>query len=83
MPNLWTGSVSNSRAALGLFNDTGVSLYEGYGLSEICIVAKNYPGAMKIGSAGKVLSNKTLRFDSDGVIIVESSELVNTAYTWC
>lgn len=80
---LWTGSAPISRKALDFFNDAGLPLCEGYGLNETCIVAKNYPGAMKIGSVGKVLPHKSVRFDPDGVIIVGASEPVNKAYTWC
>lgn len=80
---LWTGSAPCSRATLSYFNDCGVALYEGYGMNETCIVSKNYPGAHRLGSAGKLLSGKTVRFDEDGVLIVGSRNPVNTRYTWC
>ncbi|GAA4291959.1 AMP-dependent synthetase/ligase [Streptomyces venetus] len=80
---LWTGSAPASQAVLEFFNDGGVPLYEGYGLNETCIVAKNHPGAFRLGSVGKVLPNKTVRFDRDGVLIVGSRHPVNHRYTWC
>ncbi|MBC7435209.1 MAG: AMP-binding protein [Bdellovibrionales bacterium] len=80
---LWTGSAPASRALLHFFNDCGVPLFEGYGLSETCIVAKNHPGAFKLGSVGKVLPGKTIRFDQDGVLIVGSRFPVNSRYSWC
>ncbi|MGV9502231.1 AMP-binding protein [Streptomyces sp. NPDC003642] len=80
---LWTGSAPASRAVLEFFNDAGVPLYEGYGLNETCIVAKNHPGAFRLGSVGRVLPNKTVRFDRDGVLIVGSRHPVNHRYTWC
>lgn len=80
---LWTGSAPISGDTLRFYNHAGVALYEGYGLNETCIVAKNHPGATKIGSTGRVLPHKTVRFDSDGVIIVGSLEPVNTHYGWC
>ncbi|MEH1015332.1 AMP-binding protein [Micromonospora sp. CPCC 206060] len=80
---LWTGSAAASRAVLEFFNDGGVPLYEGYGLNETCIVSKNHPGAFRIGSVGRVLPNKRIRFDRDGVLIVGSREPVNCRYTWC
>ena len=80
---LWTGSAPCSPAVLRFFNDAGVALYEGYGLNETCIVAKNHPGAYRIGSVGQVLAHKTVRFDRDGVLIVGSRNPVNTRYTWC
>ncbi len=80
---LWTGSARASRAVLEFFNDGAVPLYEGYGLNETCIVAKNHPGAFRLGSVGKVLPNKTVRFDDDGILIVGSRAPVNRRYTWC
>ena len=80
---MWTGSAPISRETVQFFTDAGFPLYEGYGLNETCIVAKNYPGAMKIGTAGKVLDHKSIRFDDDGVIIIGSPQPVNTHYTWC
>ncbi|HEV7368046.1 AMP-binding protein [Arenibaculum sp.] len=80
---LWTGSAPASAATLDFYNGCGVPLYEGYGLNETCIVAKNGPGAHRVGSVGRVLPNKTVRFDGDGVLIVASRHPVNTRYTWC
>ncbi|MBA3774507.1 MAG: AMP-binding protein [Ramlibacter sp.] len=80
---LWTGSAPCSPAVLEFFNEAGVPLYEGYGLNETCIVAKNHPGAFRRGSVGQVLPNKTVRFDKDGILIVGSTSPVNCRYTWC
>jgi long-chain acyl-CoA synthetase len=80
---LWTGSAPASRDMLDFFNDCGVPLYEGYGLTETCIVAKNYPGSFRVGSVGRVLPDKTVRFDKDGVLIVGSKSPVNSRYSWC
>jgi long-subunit acyl-CoA synthetase (AMP-forming) len=80
---LWTGSAPATLATLEFFNDGGVPLYQGYGQNETCIVAKNHPGASRVGSAGKVLPDKTVRFDRDGVLIVANRHPVNTRYTWC
>ena len=80
---LWTGSAPASRAVLEFFNEAGVPLYEGYGSNEACIVAKNHPGAFRLGSVGKVLPNKAVRFDEDGILIVASRHPINCRYTWC
>lgn len=80
---LWTGSAPASRAALHYYNDCGVPLYQGYGLNETCIVAKNCPGANRIGSVGKVLPNHTVRFDSQGMLIVGSRNPIIKRYSWC
>lgn len=80
---LWTGSAPAGRAVLEFFNDAGVPLYEGYGLNETCIVAKNHPGAFHLGSVGQVLPTKSVRVDKDGILIVGSRYPVNCRYTWC
>jgi long-subunit acyl-CoA synthetase (AMP-forming) len=79
---LWTGSAPAGRAMLHFFNDAGVPLYEGYGLNETCIVAKNHPGAVRVGSVGKVLPHKRVRFDRDGILIVGADHPVNIRYAW-
>jgi long-chain acyl-CoA synthetase len=80
---LWTGSAPSSGVSLSYFNDCGVPLYQGYGLNETCIIAKNCPGANRLGSVGKVLPNKTVRFDEDGVLIVGSRNPIIKRYSWC
>lgn len=79
---LWTGSAPAGLMTLKFFNDAGVPLYQGYGLNETCIVSKNYPGASRIGSVGRPLPHKRIRFDKDGILVVGSSYPVNTRYTW-
>ncbi|MFD5766498.1 AMP-binding protein [Streptomyces sp. NPDC127049] len=79
---LWTGSAPAGRQVLRFFDDAGVRLYEGYGLNETCIVSKNHPGAFRLGSVGRVLPHKRIRFDADGILIVGGSHPVNTRYTW-
>lgn len=80
---LWTGSAPASLDTLKFFNDCGVPLYEGYGMNETCIVSKNHPGAFRLGSVGKVLPNKRVRLDDDGVLIVGSDFPVNVRYAYC
>jgi len=80
---LWTGSAPASPDVLHFFNDCGIPLFEGYGMNETCIVSKNHPGAHRIGSVGKVLPNKKIRIDEDGVLIVGSDHPVNTSYIYC
>lgn len=77
---LWTGSAPASNHTLRFFSEVGLSIYEGYGLNETCIVAKNYPGAHRAGSVGKVLPGKEVLFDSDGVISVRSDYPVSERY---
>ena len=80
---LWTGSAPAGAEMLHFFDDCGIPIYEGYGMNETCIVTKNYPGHQKIGSVGKVLPNKRVRIDADGMLIVGGEYPVNTAYLYC
>ncbi len=51
----------------------GIPVYEGYGLSECAsVVALNTPNNERIGSVGKVLSNRIVRVSKDGEIEVKN-----------
>jgi long-subunit acyl-CoA synthetase (AMP-forming) len=51
----------------------GIPVYEGYGLSECAsVVALNTPNDERIGSVGKVLSNRIARVSKDGEIEVKN-----------
>ncbi|MFE0379192.1 AMP-binding protein [Streptomyces inhibens] len=77
---LWTGSAPANPATLRYFTDAGLPIFEGYGLNETCIVAKNHPGAHRPGSVGRVLPGKEVLIDADGVINVRSERPVATRY---
>ena len=79
---LWTGSAPASAEVLRFFTDCGLPIYEGYGLNETCIVAKNSPGGSKLGSVGRVLRGKEVLIDEDGVISVRSEYPVNIRYEY-
>ncbi|HVB43809.1 MAG TPA: AMP-binding protein [Streptosporangiaceae bacterium] len=79
---LWTGSAPARPSTLRFFTGLGMPIYEGYGLNETCIVAKNYPGAHREGSVGQVLPGKKVLFDPDGVISVHSEYPVNWRYEY-
>ena len=54
----------------------GIPVYEGYGLSECAsVLALNTPKNERIGSVGKVLSNRTIRVSKDGEIEVKNINL--------
>jgi long-subunit acyl-CoA synthetase (AMP-forming) len=80
---LWTGSAPANPSTLAFFEDAGIAIYEGYGMNETCIVAKNHPGAHKPGSVGKLLPNKRARIDEAGVLVIGSDFPVNTHYAYC
>jgi long-chain acyl-CoA synthetase len=79
---LWTGSAPARPSTLRFFTDAGLPIYEGYGLNETCIVAKNHPGAHREGSVGQVLPGKKVLFDTDGRISVWCEHPVNTRYEY-
>jgi long-chain acyl-CoA synthetase len=79
---LWTGSAAARPTTLRFFADAGLPIYEGYGLNETCIVAKNHPRAHREGSVGKVLPGKKVTFDADGLISVYSEQPVNWRYEY-
>jgi long-subunit acyl-CoA synthetase (AMP-forming) len=54
----------------------GIPVYEGYGLSECAsVVSLNTADHERIGSVGKVLSNRTVRISKDGEIEVKNNHL--------
>jgi long-subunit acyl-CoA synthetase (AMP-forming) len=79
---LWTGSAPASTGTLEFLTHLGMPIYEGYGLNETCIVAKNHPGAHRRGSAGRVLPGREVLLDADGVISVRSDYPVAARYEY-
>jgi long-chain acyl-CoA synthetase len=79
---LWTGSAPARPGMLRFFTAAGLPIYEGYGLNETCIVAKNHPGAHREGSVGQVLPGKKVLFDEDGRISIHSDHPVNHRYEY-
>lgn len=80
---LWTGSAPAKPDMLRFFHDCNLSIYEGYGMNETCIVTKNTPFAHKPGSVGKVLKRKEVFIDENGVLIVRGQYPVNRRYLFC
>ncbi|PXX69265.1 long-subunit acyl-CoA synthetase (AMP-forming) [Nocardia tenerifensis] len=79
---LWTGSAPAGADMLRFFTSLGLPIYEGYGMNETCIVAKNHPGASRVGSVGRVVPGKEVLFDADGVISVRSEYPVARRYEY-
>lgn len=79
---LWTGSAPARPSVLEFFTAAGLPIFEGYGLNETCIVAKNHPRAHRPGSVGQVLPGKKVLLDADGVISIASDQPVALRYEY-
>jgi long-chain acyl-CoA synthetase len=77
---LWTGSAPIDRAILEAYLDAGIPLFEGYGMTETGMIAKNYPGNRRAGSVGRIFPGTKLAFDPNGQILVQSEFHANTHY---
>ncbi len=57
-------------------NRIGITIYEGYGLSEnASVVSINVPSANKIGTVGKPLDHVQVKLAEDGELLVKSSSM--------
>ena len=78
---LISGSAPCKIKMLEFYNEMGVPVYEGYGMSEIGgLLSLNFPGNMKIGSVGKVFPNKEIKFDSNNQILITGKNIANSKY---
>lgn len=78
---LLTGSAPIKKKVLTFYEQMGVPLYEGYGMSEIGgMIALNHPGSRRIGSVGKPFPGKEVTIDAEGQVLVKSAFHANTRY---
>ncbi len=77
---LWTGSAPLGSDTLAFYEGMEVPLFQGYGMNEVCIVSKNYPGNNKTRSVGKLLPGKHVKFDENNQLLVRSDYPVNYSY---
>jgi len=71
------GGGKSSQDILQKAIDSGLPVYEGYGLSECCsVVSLNLPQEQKIGSVGKVLPHAQVSIAEDGEIIINGQAML-------
>lgn len=77
---LVTGMAPIRRSTLEFFAETGLSLYEAYGLSETGVIASNTPADQRIGAVGKPAPGCTITIADDGEIQVQRQQLQALGY---
>jgi long-chain acyl-CoA synthetase len=67
----FSGGAAISTEVAEFIDGLGITIYEGYGLTETSPIAiANWPGNRKIGSVGKPIPGVKVKFSDDGEIIV-------------
>lgn len=79
---LWSGAASCNPTVARYFHEQGLPLYEGYGMTEVGLIAKNSPGCFKLGSVGKPLPDVELAFDRDHQVLVKPRFGPENVYAW-
>jgi long-chain acyl-CoA synthetase len=77
---LWTGSAPIQRTILEAYVEGGVPVFEGYGMTETGMIAKNYPGSRRLGSVGRAFPEKNVVIEANGHIMVQSQFHANAGY---
>lgn len=78
---LLTGAAPIRQNTLSFYEDMGIRLYEGYGMSEVGgMITLNSPKSYKRGSVGKPFPDKLVTLDEQGQILVKSKYNANTSY---
>jgi len=66
-----SGGAPLGRELAEWYADLGIRIHEGYGLTETSpVIAVNTPGAHKLGTVGKPLSNVEVKIADDGEVLV-------------
>lgn len=66
-----SGGAPLGRRLAEWYADIGIRIHEGYGLTETSpVIAVNMPGAHKLGTVGKPLTNIEVRIADDGEVLV-------------
>lgn len=76
-----SGAAPISPEIIHYFNWVGITIYEGYGMTETSgVISCNYPGNVKIGSVGKVMPETEVRIADNGEICVRAPQNITGYY---
>jgi len=71
-----SGGAPLGRELTEWYADIGIRIHEGYGLTETSpVIAVNTPGAHRLGTVGKPLSNVEVRIADDGEVLVRGPSI--------
>ncbi|HKM85720.1 MAG TPA: long-chain fatty acid--CoA ligase [Terriglobales bacterium] len=71
-----SGGAPLGRELAEWYADIGISIHEGYGLTETSpVIAVNTPGEHKLGTVGKPLANVEVRLADDGEVLVRGPSI--------
>jgi long-chain acyl-CoA synthetase len=71
-----SGGAPLGRELAEWYADIGITIHEGYGLTETSpVIAVNTPGAHKLGTVGKPLANVEVRIADDGEVLVRGASV--------
>jgi len=71
-----SGGAPLSKEIAEFFFQAGITILEGYGLSETCILSVNLPGNIKFGTVGKPFKDTFYKIAGDGEILVKGPQIM-------
>lgn len=76
-----TGGAALSDEIFLIFTGAGISIMQGYGLTETSpVISSNNPGAIKVGTVGRPIRNVQVRIAADGEIEVKGPGVMQGYY---
>lgn len=77
LTKLVSGGAALPKDIAVFFNNIGVPIYQGYGLTEFSpVISTNYPNNNKLGSSGRVIPSATIKISQEGELLVKGSSLM-------